>query len=234
MRIGRNDPCSCGSGRKYKKCCLNDESPARCRTEPTDTIKKKWKSIRWDKDEKQIVLSLFKENKSFEEISIAVNDYLHSLQYDVVPKRTPIAVAYQCLYLGLITVEQSESYIKEYKNKLLKDRTRGIYSAKKKVLERDGNKCVVCGSDQKLEYCHLISFRITRKNEEMNAIILCKTHHKEFDKDKIFTVKSVYNRMCSYYPEFPMKFVLDSTECGVHGKHLQIKEKAKINIANKD
>lgn len=22
-KIGRNDPCPCGSGRKYKKCCLN-------------------------------------------------------------------------------------------------------------------------------------------------------------------------------------------------------------------
>ncbi|EIQ7094695.1 SEC-C domain-containing protein, partial [Enterococcus faecalis] len=22
-KIGRNDPCYCGSGKKYKKCCLN-------------------------------------------------------------------------------------------------------------------------------------------------------------------------------------------------------------------
>ncbi|MFQ5796612.1 MAG: SEC-C metal-binding domain-containing protein, partial [Candidatus Bipolaricaulia bacterium] len=22
MEIGRNDPCPCGSGKKYKKCCL--------------------------------------------------------------------------------------------------------------------------------------------------------------------------------------------------------------------
>ena len=22
MNIGRNDPCPCGSGKKYKKCCL--------------------------------------------------------------------------------------------------------------------------------------------------------------------------------------------------------------------
>jgi uncharacterized protein YecA (UPF0149 family) len=22
-KIGRNNPCPCGSGRKYKKCCLN-------------------------------------------------------------------------------------------------------------------------------------------------------------------------------------------------------------------
>jgi len=23
MRIGRNDACPCGSGKKYKKCCIN-------------------------------------------------------------------------------------------------------------------------------------------------------------------------------------------------------------------
>jgi len=27
MKIGRNDPCPCGSGKKYKKCCLNTGSP---------------------------------------------------------------------------------------------------------------------------------------------------------------------------------------------------------------
>ena len=23
MKVGRNDPCSCGSGKKFKKCCEN-------------------------------------------------------------------------------------------------------------------------------------------------------------------------------------------------------------------
>lgn len=26
MKIGRNEPCPCGSGKKYKKCCLNATS----------------------------------------------------------------------------------------------------------------------------------------------------------------------------------------------------------------
>ena len=26
-KTGRNDPCLCGSGRKYKKCCINKKSP---------------------------------------------------------------------------------------------------------------------------------------------------------------------------------------------------------------
>ena len=24
-KVGRNDPCPCGSGKKYKKCCLNSQ-----------------------------------------------------------------------------------------------------------------------------------------------------------------------------------------------------------------
>ena len=27
MKIGRNEPCPCGSGKKYKKCCLNNITP---------------------------------------------------------------------------------------------------------------------------------------------------------------------------------------------------------------
>lgn len=26
MKIGRNDPCPCGSGKKYKNCCLKKET----------------------------------------------------------------------------------------------------------------------------------------------------------------------------------------------------------------
>lgn len=25
MKVGRNDPCPCGSGKKYKKCCINNK-----------------------------------------------------------------------------------------------------------------------------------------------------------------------------------------------------------------
>jgi len=27
VNIGRNDPCPCGSGKKYKKCCMNQTPP---------------------------------------------------------------------------------------------------------------------------------------------------------------------------------------------------------------
>ena len=29
MNIGRNDPCHCGSGKKYKHCCLSKETGLR-------------------------------------------------------------------------------------------------------------------------------------------------------------------------------------------------------------
>jgi hypothetical protein len=29
-KIGRNDPCPCGSGKKFKKCCLNKQRPTTC------------------------------------------------------------------------------------------------------------------------------------------------------------------------------------------------------------
>ena len=28
-KVGRNDPCPCGSGKKFKKCCLDKPQPAR-------------------------------------------------------------------------------------------------------------------------------------------------------------------------------------------------------------
>src|SRR5215211_3800859 len=28
MKVGRNDPCPCGSGKKYKKCCLEKDQAA--------------------------------------------------------------------------------------------------------------------------------------------------------------------------------------------------------------
>lgn len=38
MKIGRNDPCPCGSGKKYKHCCLNRPVPARQQAREPATI----------------------------------------------------------------------------------------------------------------------------------------------------------------------------------------------------
>src|ERR1041385_5250232 len=36
MAIGRNDPCPCGSGKKYKKCCLARDEVQRAKHAPRD------------------------------------------------------------------------------------------------------------------------------------------------------------------------------------------------------
>jgi|WetSurMetagenome_2_1015567.scaffolds.fasta_scaffold20519_3 methionyl aminopeptidase len=53
MLPGRNDPCPCGSGKKYKKCCINNNIPL---TQSAQDIKKNYQT-RYGidlKDEKQI------------------------------------------------------------------------------------------------------------------------------------------------------------------------------------
>jgi hypothetical protein len=40
MNIGRNDPCNCGSGKKYKKCCLLQIQP-----DQGEFLKKKWSAV---------------------------------------------------------------------------------------------------------------------------------------------------------------------------------------------
>jgi len=38
IKAGRNDPCPCGSGLKFKKCCLRKNEP----NPPTEEHSKKW------------------------------------------------------------------------------------------------------------------------------------------------------------------------------------------------
>jgi len=38
VKVGRNDPCPCGSGKKYKKCCMNKEKSTE-RINPTQNTK---------------------------------------------------------------------------------------------------------------------------------------------------------------------------------------------------
>lgn len=49
MMAGRNDPCPCGSGRKYKKCCLSkheEEQQLRSRLEQPETLSDKYFSVK--------------------------------------------------------------------------------------------------------------------------------------------------------------------------------------------
>lgn len=53
MNIGRNDPCHCGSGKKYKKCCLaKDEEEARKQAMPASVLKAQSKPAAQERKER--------------------------------------------------------------------------------------------------------------------------------------------------------------------------------------
>jgi hypothetical protein len=68
MKIGRNAPCPCGSGKKYKKCCLNKEKP------PVDLL---WRRL-GDAHDRLIEKSMAYANRSFGGLamSLAVDEFM--------------------------------------------------------------------------------------------------------------------------------------------------------------
>lgn len=71
---------------------------------------------------------------------------------------------------------------------------------RKGILDRDGNKCVLCGSIKRLEVHHIIPYRTCVKHENSNLVTLCRDCHKKtYKKEEQFveilriTVKEINN-----------------------------------------
>ncbi|MFZ2385649.1 MAG: HNH endonuclease [Candidatus Omnitrophota bacterium] len=71
--------------------------------------------------------------------------------------------------------------IKEFYGRVSSDEERAPISDKVKmyVWQRDGGKCVKCGSQEKLEYDHIIPFSKGGSNSERNIQILCEKCNRE-------------------------------------------------------
>ena len=121
---------------------------------------------RWSSEQEKIVKDLFKKEKSFEEISQVVNRHIGELNYNTYFLRSPRAVAFKCMALGFISLEELNIWDKKRSDELMKDRHKDLYNVRKEVSERDNNECVFCGSKEKLEFAHIIPFIETRKNME--------------------------------------------------------------------
>lgn len=52
---------------------------------------------------------------------------------------------------------------------------------RKKILERDGNKCTQCKKTKDLQVHHITPYHKTANNGEDNLITLCPTHHSDED-----------------------------------------------------
>ena len=53
---------------------------------------------------------------------------------------------------------------------------------RKKVLMRDGNACRICGSTKHLHIHHLIPWKISHSNEDLNLVTLCRKCHPKVEK----------------------------------------------------
>ncbi|NGX46228.1 MAG: hypothetical protein K940chlam2_01415 [Chlamydiae bacterium] len=57
-KVGRNQPCPCGSGKKYKKCCLKNKKPATIEHVPPST----WDyATRWVVNHKGKVITIVRQ-----------------------------------------------------------------------------------------------------------------------------------------------------------------------------
>lgn len=63
-KIGRNEPCPCGSGKKYKKCCLKNKQAVTVEHVPPST---------WDFVSRWLVHHNGKEVKIISQIAVAID-----------------------------------------------------------------------------------------------------------------------------------------------------------------
>lgn len=70
VKIGRNAPCPCGSGKKYKKCCLSPQQVKRKR--PSSVKKQRFIPVYTELDQlSNSVVDLIKQNKLDEAEAVA-------------------------------------------------------------------------------------------------------------------------------------------------------------------
>lgn len=78
MKIGRNESCPCGSGKKYKKCCLERDMEKDTFTGEGLPIYKCWISL--PKGSRIAVISRIKHNGNFEMASMLVDEWKMGLK----------------------------------------------------------------------------------------------------------------------------------------------------------
>lgn len=52
---------------------------------------------------------------------------------------------------------------------------------RKKVLQRDGHMCKICGRHDHLHVHHIIPWKISRSNEDLNLVTLCNKCHPKLE-----------------------------------------------------
>ena len=183
--------------------------------------------MQWNQAQRTIVCGLFLIGKTFQEISDEINKYIEreARGYRMRPYRSDRAIAFQCNILGLLSEDELKKWDARRTKKRIKDREKDYYKVRQKVFKRDENKCVICSSLENLHFSHIIPFRQTRLNIEIEAITLCGEHHKKFDNNDNNITKIIFSKMCEYYEDYKQKYSLIESGCEVHGMHVLIERK---------
>lgn len=81
MKISRNEPCHCGSGKKYKKCCLQND----LKKEEASKIAKKPK-VKQSKERQAEIEQIYKEVQELDGLSNSVIDLIQAKRFDDAEK----------------------------------------------------------------------------------------------------------------------------------------------------
>lgn len=116
MSVSRNAPCPCGSGKKYKKCCLEKDEQARleAKKEAEESSKKKYLDYVWDEDEEEWESEYYDD--SDEEDEFDDDEYADD---EIEEDDEPIEVWYDPNQLNFDFMEE-EFLAKERKRKAIK------------------------------------------------------------------------------------------------------------------
>ncbi|WP_207952349.1 YecA family protein [Paenibacillus turpanensis] len=89
-KIGRNAPCPCGSGLKYKKCCLNKkEASTQIAAVPSEIVASIREADQQAPDIKSRILQLNWENEAYSELA---HEFVSNVDQAVDPKLLEEAV----------------------------------------------------------------------------------------------------------------------------------------------
>lgn len=142
-KIGRNDPCTCGSGKKYKKCCSSNETPCQI---PDDVIKQINKIIK-EREDRELLYGKVRPiiHADFQGYKfVAVGNELHYGHWKTFPD---FLVHYAC---GVLGSEWGNNEIKkpfEERHQILKWYDRMCRYQRHQVKGKDGlYSCIPNGS----------------------------------------------------------------------------------------
>jgi len=138
-------------------------------------IKNPKPGLRPTEEELDVVRHMLAEDATFGAIAAHINE--HSIGNRKWLK-TPGSVAWNAFRLGIISKQELDQWYESRRRDKMAARAEGRDVFRSAVLERDGDHCVICGSQEQLEVDHIIDLWKGGPNKPSNGVTLCRACHK--------------------------------------------------------